>query len=319
MALVHSTVDDSQIQHPGLRAFLHQRARQWRYSSLTLSPHQCIDLPTDYNQDFHGELPRGTAAIMKSTKHISWNELLPASEPAAAAANALQRLTIAPAPPKEENASSEASNVVTEWTSGQVVVCPTFAGGENAVAECVFTNPIVQQAILSFFEEVAQDPGNYRNPDLALCTEPPQPFPENPLELSADSITTSIRPLPSEMTPEYADLDQARHTLLEMCIAFDACPTGIQELAPGRARLAHKIQSQERQVAHLEKKALAMSGLRAGEAVTQRENWRPQIEGPKVPFAGSLVDSELLKAAGLYETAEAELTKHGKGGEKAFV
>jgi hypothetical protein len=62
-------------------------------------------------------------------------------------------------------------------------------------------------------------------------------------------------------------------------------------------------------------------------------NWKMQVEGPKVPFAGTMVDSELLKAAGLVESAEEGLglsagagavqDQHARGGhedeEKAFV
>lgn len=320
MALVHSTVDDSQIHNQSLRAFLHQRARHWRYSELTLDPHKCIDLPKDYSQEFDGVPPRDTAAVKKTAKHIRWNEVLPASDPVTATAHALHHLTIAATSPKKEKVSSEASDAVTAWSSGQVVVCPTFAGGEESVAECVFTNPTVQQAILAFFEEVAQDPENYRNPDVKIYTDIPKPTPNNPLELSVDNSTTSSQPLPSEMTPEHAELDEARHNLLEMRIALDACPADIQELAPGRARLAHKIQAKKIEIEHLEKRALATGALRAGEAADQRENWKPQTEGPKVPFAGSMVDSELLKAAGLFETAKAELEKLGEGDEeKAFI
>ena len=58
-----------------------------------------------------------------------------------------------------------------------------------------------------------------------------------------------------------------------------------------------------------------------------------QVEGPKVPFAGTMVDSELLKAAGLVESAEEGLglsagagavqDQYARGGheddEKAYV
>jgi hypothetical protein len=35
-------------------------------------------------------------------------------------------------------------------------ICPTFGGGDTSVGECVFIQSIVQNAILNFFEEVAQ-------------------------------------------------------------------------------------------------------------------------------------------------------------------
>ena len=50
-----------------------------------------------------------------------------------------------------------------------------------------------------------------------------------------------------------------------------------------------------------------VGAVKAGEAEEIRENWEPQYDGPKVPFAGTMVDSELLKGAGLFETAEKAL------------
>ncbi|CBX94918.1 hypothetical protein IAQ61_008360 [Plenodomus lingam] len=317
MALVSSTIDESQIQHPSLRAFLHQRTRQWMYTDATSDPLHCVGLPNDYSPN--KSFPNGSR-IMNSAQHIHWNEDLPTSRPLRAMASRLHRLALGTTALKEKKVSKTAAVPYTEWSTEQVIVCPTFAGGEESVAECIFTNYTVQHAILSFFEEVAQNPENYCNPDMKVHAEAPQPSPDNPLELSADDINPTIQTLPSEMTPEHIELDEARRSLVEMCIALEACPADKPELAPGREKLSKKVHDKRAEVDRLEKKALAKGGLKAGEAVEKRENWKPQAEGPKVPFAGSMVDSELLKAAGLFETAQTELEKlDGSVEEKAFV
>ncbi|USP82794.1 uncharacterized protein yc1106_10068 [Curvularia clavata] len=153
LALVHCTLDDSQIKDPQLRSFLHTRARQWKFNDTTPDPLICTNLPKDYS----GPRKLDLVAEMQDM--------------------ALEDKKTAP----EE----------TEWASGKDVVCPSFGGGEEPLAEFVFTDGSVQEAVLGFFEEVRRE----------------------------------------------------------------------------------------------------------GEGV----DWEPQVEGPKVPFAGTMVESELLKAAGLME------------------
>jgi len=124
------------------------------------------------------------------------------------------------------------------------------------------------------------------------------------------------------MTPEQSALNNARDMLTEFRTELDACPTDVPELEKGRKSLETKVSDLELQVENLEKEALSHGGLRADEAVTRRENWKPQVEGPKVPFAGTMVDSELLKVTGLMP-ADAEKKTEGdsKGGDddKAFL
>jgi hypothetical protein len=155
------------------------------------------------------------------------------------------------------------------------------------------------------------------------------------------------------MTPEQAELEEARERLFELRVAFTACPDGISELVQGRAKLGKKIKVMETRVDDLEnktKKALLLGGggsggggdhdglIVPGEEREEKDkkkggNWKMQVEGPKVPFAGAMVDSELLKAAGLVESAEEGLglsagagavqDQHARGGheddEKAYV
>ncbi|KNG45850.1 ribosomal protein s14 protein [Stemphylium lycopersici] len=301
MALVHSLIDDSQIKDPHLRAFLHQRARQWKFSERTSNPLHCTDLPEHYHQDASKPQISGTFSVMHSTKHIPWHEDVPQG-PVASMNRPFHRLILNASPPKMPGpvlpAVDEAN---TKWASGQAVTCPTFGGGNNPVGECVFSNPSVQHAILAFFEDVAQDPENYRNPPMKLCTEAaPQPSPDNPLAFSADDANIHFPPtLTNNMTPEQADLDSAREDLVQMRKALSDCPPDIPALQPGSEKLETKIRKLESRVQDLEYKALGAGGLGAGEAAEKRQSWEPQVEGPQVPFAGTMVDSELLKAAGL--------------------
>lgn len=330
MALVHSLIDDSQIKDPHLRAFLHQRARQWKFSELTSNPMHCTDLPENCDQDTSKTQTPNTVSAMPSSKHISWHEDIPQG-PVASVKRALHRLTLTSSPPKlPDPVAAAVDEENTKWASGQAVICPSFGGGNNSVGECVFTHPTVQHAILAFFEEVAQDPENYRNPPMKLCAEAaaPQPSPDNPLALSTDDADTEFpAPWTNNTTPEQADLDSAREELDQMRKALSDCPSDISALQPGREKLETKIQKLESRIQELEVKALGTGGLVAGEAAEKREKWKMQVEGPLVPFAGTMVDSELLKAAGFMGAACEGLERGGLGGvgdeeeeeEKAFV
>jgi hypothetical protein len=311
MALIHSLTDDSQIKDPNLRAFLHQRAREWRYSDLTTNPQNCTELPPNYSSQV-------TSSDVKITKHIAWNDVVPTTSLSSKVTSALHRLAISVTPAKKEETAPTSSDQYADWSSGSAAICPTFSGGHESTGECIFTDPGVQLAVLSFFEEVAQDPENYCNPNLKPYTAAPQPSPDNPLELDPDNPNVAgYSSLPPEMTPEQADLNVAKEKLEQMQLALVACPENVPELEPGRQKLVERIANQEVKIEKLEERALVTGGLAAGQAPEQREqreNWKPQKEGPKVKFAGTEVDSELLKAAGLVDTAEEGLEKLGKNG-----
>jgi hypothetical protein len=308
MALVHSLIDDSQIKNPNVRAFLHQRAREWRYTDLAVSPKDCTELPKGYRSMQDSPLRARTA------RHIAWNEDISKGSVLSGITGALHRLVVSVTPSKEVDETPEASDSSDGWSSGEIAICPTFAGGREPTGECIFTYFAVQHAILDFFEDVAQSPENYRNPDFKVYSPAPQPTPDNPLALDPDSSEVVGFPsLPSEMTPEQAELDMAKDELDQMKLALKACPTRVQELQQGRNKLVERIANQKVKILGLEKKALATGGLKAEEAHEQRENWQPQKEGTKVKFAGADIDSELLRAAGLIDTAE-ELEQLAKKG-----
>jgi hypothetical protein len=303
--LIESLKDDSQIRSTNLRAFLHQRAREWRHSYLSNNPKHCTALPADY-------LLRRQRSVSEVTKHVAWNENAPKTSALSSLTSTLHHLVVSVTPSrKDKDASTVAiSDEDADWSSGQAPSCPTFAGGCETTAECILTNPAVQHAVLAFFEEAAQDPENYCNPDFKVHVSAPQPTPDNPLELYPDDANVvDFPPLSPEMTPEQTEVYVAQAKLAEMELALRACPVNVPELQPGRNSLLERICNQQVKLEKLEKKKLATGGLPAGAAPEQRENWKPQKEGKKVAFAGTKVDSELLKAAGLLDTADEELEK----------
>ncbi|KAF2877091.1 Arb2 domain-containing protein [Massariosphaeria phaeospora] len=185
-------------------------------------------------------------------------------------------------------------------------ICPTFGGGENDVGECVFTSKPVQHAILAFFDAVAQDPAAYCNPAFTL-EHVPQPSPDNPLtqdtyEAEAAAFGGSVDV--AMISAEQQALEDAQQQLADMLAALEATAPGDAELAPGRARLEKRIARQKGEVQELTQKALATGGLAKGVGVAERDRWVPQKTGPKIPFAGEMVDAELVKRAGLFDVAE---------------
>ena len=310
MAMIHTIVDNSEITDPRLKAFLYGRARQWRYSDLSSSPTQCTQLPDDYSSDPPGQ------AKPKVPKIIHWNDTLPAAGPLPGITKSISRLTLGTSGASSAKPAEADTAADVEWGNGDVP-CPTFAGGKEPTGECVFTEPGVQRAILSFFEEVAQDPESYRNPNFTTVVNIPQPTTDAPFALDANATmpdAADIQPTTPMVTSEQAELMEARAKLDDMRTALKACPDDVDMLAKGRTRLMEKIVNQETLIKDLQVKALGSGSLGAGEAGGVRQEWAHEVKGSQVPFAGTMVDSELLKAAGLGETAGEELEKAGATG-----
>jgi hypothetical protein len=221
-------------------------------------------------------------------------------------------------------------------------ICPTFPDAENphAAGECVFTAPAVQRCILSFFETVARDPAGFRNPVFQPTASAPGPewggvraeFDDeeeaglgravendsNDGDEGDGNEDAAYRPLqPAAMTPEQGELDEKRCKLQAMRDALRETSASDAALAAGRQNLIQRIAQTEKAVEQLAEKALVSGALRAGEAEDVRDNWRPVRRGPRIPFAGTMVDSELVRAAGLDETVESELAGlDDSGGEE---
>ncbi|KAF3000730.1 hypothetical protein E8E13_003687 [Curvularia kusanoi] len=302
MALVHTSLDNSEITQPNLKAFMHRRTRQWKFTDERRNPTQCTELPDDYS----GKLPEESQDLLahaQETELINWDEELRAGT-LPELTSVLRRMALDDETDHSDSSGAPVTATDPGWGSG-AVPCPTFAGGKESTGECIFAQPIVQQAILSFFKEVAQDPVNYRNPEFTTSLSVPQPTVDAPLVLDASvqPETANVQPTSPLVTPEQSELDEAHTKLKNMRDALVHCPENIELLAKGRAKLVEKIASQEVMIKELQAKALGNGSLRAGEAEAVRQDWSPKVDGQKVSFAGTMVDSELLKAAGLGETA----------------
>lgn len=254
---------------------------------------------------------------------MSWNENLQELGPLSQLTGGIHHPALSVKLSAESNGpatNDSASEDGSEWKSGSVP-CPTFAGGNEPTGECVFTDANVQRAILAFFEEVALDPENYCNPFFTTSADVPHPTADAPFALSADATmqpSADIQIALHMLTPEQQELEEARTKLADMRIALEGCPDDIDTLAKGRAKLVEKVTKQEVALKDLQIKALSSGSLGAGAAEDERQDWSPKINGPKVPFAGTMVDSELLKSAGLSVTASEELEKLEEK-EKVFV
>jgi hypothetical protein len=281
---------------------------------------QCTSLPADYK-------PQRTSSPHSSTNMGEWLQpSAPPEENGFSPEESARRLYTdstyymepsATTPPEEARKMS-----VDSFIDDLDPVCPTFPGGNTWVGECIFTQRAIQDIILTFFGEVAQDPTNYSNPAFAL--DIPTPTPDNPFTLSASEEVTAeaaqFTSLPQDMlSPEQQTLITTKEALTEMKKALLATPS-TPELAPGRQHLQSRIAKREAQLADLEKKALAAGGLAAGGAQDLRDKWETKSSGEKwippkmgqaIPFAGVQADSEVVKGAGCLGTVEEELARLG--------
>ena len=177
LAAIQSPIGGQDIFSSDVRAFLNMRARHWQISHfMNPDPRQCNAVPKlkdvskdEYNDKHKSETtgehkdepqndsrnePKNEPEDESKTSHISvsdhWLEKprgglgQRADTPFAGIEEVKERIEAHP-----ENISSDGFQDITPF-------CPTFGGGDAWAGECVFTQPIVQQAVLSFFEEVAR-------------------------------------------------------------------------------------------------------------------------------------------------------------------
>lgn len=315
MAVIHSLMASSQVTNSALKTVLYTRTRQWRVSqSDCTNPNKCIDLPSDYVSEafeIKKEYDKAIDWLEVTSPHHEEGDRMTTSQPA----------TLSSAPDLNQDTQSETSTQPDDFLEFDAI-CPTFGGGDTWVGECIFTQPVVQQAILRFFEEVARDPKDYCNPPFNKYNVP-LPTPDNPLTFSAPGETvkgpSTFDALPTEMlAPEKQELESAKIDLAAMKTALLATPQNDAELAEGRARLEKRVAKKEVEVSELTKKALASGAQGPGNAQELRKEWEDKSNGEKwtekkpgyaIPFAGTTADSEVLKSAGCLETVEEELER----------
>lgn len=144
LAVMQSPVGGHQIHNPDVKAFLLTRARHWETSPhASADPNKCKACPLEYISK--------TVSIKSTSKTpIDWLETVEggvgnrADTPFANIQEA--KVTIAAT---EVPASDDGFTDATP-------LCLTFGGGNTWIGECIFTQSIVQQAVLGFFEDVAR-------------------------------------------------------------------------------------------------------------------------------------------------------------------
>ncbi|OAG10510.1 uncharacterized protein CC84DRAFT_1112890 [Paraphaeosphaeria sporulosa] len=294
LAAMQSPVGAHQIHNPDVKTFLLTRARHWETSQHTSGdPAQCKASSSDY-------ISKAISNKSTSTKPIDWLETVErgsghrADTPFANIREA--KVTIAVT---EEPASDDGFIDATP-------LCPTFGGGNTWVGECVFTQSIVQEAVLGFFEEVARDPKGYYNPNFTL--DPP-----------LSNVDSRFDPIPDEMlNPEKKELLAAQEELRQLEVAFNAVPEDNPDLRPGHQRLHRRIIMKHRALRELEEKVLAAGALGLGDAKDVRDKWSVPTDGVEwkemkrgapIPFAGVQADSNMVASAGCLGRVEEELAK----------
>lgn len=296
MALISPSVNGSQVrpEHIALNAFLHTRVRQWKESEHAMDSTECIALPDGFHFQEDIQIEE------MHPKNILWSETFSGSDNEAHSDATLTSYT--PGTPNQHTALEDP-------------ICPTFSGGSCPRGGNLFADRSVQRAILTFFEDIARSPTPYHNCGFKLKIDVIKASPNGPLDLSANNIIDrEDQTLPAEMILDQGEIIAAQEELDEMCAALNACPLHIAELRGGMDRLSLKIEKKVKGIEEMKVKALGNGALPVGQAQDERRNWKQQKEGTKVPFAGTMVDSELLKAAGFLETADAELSKADEGG-----
>ncbi|KAF2467173.1 uncharacterized protein BDR25DRAFT_376025 [Lindgomyces ingoldianus] len=302
LALAQPSYVSSQICNANLKAFLRQRARKWILSPLSSDPHDCVEMPPSAVRADGAPTSSQTA---KPSKPVSWLETLVPPTSVPAISGLLNRFSLSTAH------QAQSSREPSYDSDDRSPICPAFAGGLSSIGECVFTNSELQKCILNFFEEVAQNPAEFRNPDFkVIIADPMQAEWEHAAEegQGEDDEDAGYRELlPPGMSPEREEIDDQKARLINMKESLKATPKNDPELEMGRQGLEKRIVKAEHELQELVTKAMATGALKHGEAQEVRDKWETVGNGPKIPFAGTMVDSELVKGAGLLDTAEEAL------------
>ncbi|KAF2021590.1 hypothetical protein BU24DRAFT_23349 [Aaosphaeria arxii CBS 175.79] len=310
LTLINSYVSDTQINNVALKRYLRDRTRQWKVTSSSNNPEDCIEIPNDdadppiSNVSSKSGADSPVAGYHTNT-HISWLEAL--GSPTSSTSTKVRYDPRIPANDAAHGQPIGSNDSDYDDDLSQAALCPTFADDDNVAGagECVFTSLKVQNCILSFFESVAQSPVDYRNPRFKITAREPEYGDKaaNEMDLETD---TGYEPLvPLELSsPEYLQTRDAKEELIRMTAALHNMPPDNEDLEEGRISLEKRIAVAKVELERATQKALAAGALPKGEAQEARSEWKFVGGGPKMDFAGTQVDVELVRAAGLYDTAE---------------
>lgn len=281
--------------------------------------------------------PRPKRKSPKALRAAQANEIqLQAREPVAVSAAPLPR----PRPAANANVEDEGEGAAADDQDYDFEdydpVCPTFADDENpfAAGECIFTAPSVQHCILDFFEEVAvaeKGATGYRNPVFRVAAVVSADVGEKDDDEDDAALKSPEEP------PVKIELKLKRAELAHMRASLASTSRTDPLLAAGRCNLEQRIRAKEAEVKGWERKVLAAGAFGPGEGEeVRREAEREALElkrrereerekenkgtgwekvdlGPKVKFAGTVVERELLRKAGLDGVEEMEVREVAEG------
>ncbi|KAF2275089.1 uncharacterized protein EI97DRAFT_87539 [Westerdykella ornata] len=292
MALIEPRMHSSHIHNPHLRAFLRRRARQWRVESSN-NPAECVAVPSHYAEEvaaLEGSTGEKVDVTPAEKDHLNWLDTVQAS---GTVSNILSAIPTQLANLKISLGPDHGTKAADDTRPLEDSICPTFCDDENphGAGECIFIARSVQRCVLQFFEEVAKDPAKYHNPVFEVNA--PDALEDNGWgeeETPADASTK-------------AELKIRKEELERMKTALRNTPE-TAEFREGKVALEKRIQRLEKEYQELSEKKSTEENTGTTAAQEKKEVWEPVGRGPKVPFAGDMVDSELVKASGLDDSAE---------------
>lgn len=297
MAVINSLAFPYDIPNVTVKTLLHQRAREWAINDRSNDPRQCVKVPPENStdDDIKDSSAVTTAPTPDTASKIDWMENLSTIPSVTEIIDYLKHLVVTDkSPPPIDNGDCDMST--------DDAICPMFPYRDpngGFAGECVFTSPEIQAAVLDFFEEVAQNPAGFKNP---IFKPVPAPAPS-----SFEDFDDFNQP---EINPEQTELEEKKRELAKLVEALEVTPKDKPELKAGIAAMVKRMEQAKEKIRELEQEGLASGGLGQGEAGKARDEWDTTAEsGTKIPFAGTMVDSESLRRAGLGKTADDELAR----------
>lgn len=261
-----------------LKEFLRQRAREWKVDSMD-EPNICIEDPlvnTERTKEDAPSIPPDVPSGLERKLH--WlGRVFESSRIGYVSA-------LKPEPPKE---------TIIRKSGDTGPLCPAFSGGPTGTGECIFTNPAVYKSILDFFQEVYEHdyyPVRYANPKFDVHV----PLSEEEFERK--------EMLPPDMAVEQQMIEEKKAEIEHMKQSLEMTPK-TDMFEQGRANLERRIQRFETELDNMIKAEDAANDLSGRQIEGPKSDWEPVGQGPRTRIAGTMVEVDLLKGAGLLEVA----------------